>query len=310
MTPTNRFAFFDGDIVPIEQANVSIMTNALNYGTGCFEGIRAYWNDDEQQLFAFQLRPHMERLKRSCQILYMNLPYSADELCQITIDLLRREEFRADTYIRPLVYKSDATIAVQMNDLTDAFALFAFPFGQYIAGRAARVCVSSWRRVEDNIMPSRAKPTGAYLNTALAKTEALLNGYDEAIVLGADGQVSEASSANLCIIRDGSLITPPVTSDILEGITRRIVLNLIQEDLGLAVTERTIDRTELYIADEVFFCGTGVEIKPVIEIDRRPVGTGEIGPVSRQLVQRYGDIVRGNVEQYRSMCTPVYASGG
>ena len=144
MTPTNRFAFFNGNIVPIEQANVSIMTNALNYGTGCFEGIRAYWNDDEQQLFAFQLRPHMERLKRSCQILYMHLLYSVDELCQITIDLLRREEFRADAYIRPLVYKSDATITVQMNDLTDAFALFALPFGQYIAGRAARVCVSSW----------------------------------------------------------------------------------------------------------------------------------------------------------------------
>lgn len=306
MATPNRFAFFDGEIVPIDQARVSIMTNALNYGTGCFEGIRAYWNADEQQLFVFQLRPHMERLRRSCKILFMNMPYSADELCRITLELLQREGFREDTYIRPLVFKSDPAIAVQMNDLTDTFALFALPFGKYIEGTAARVCVSSWRRIEDNVMPSRAKPTGAYLNTALAKTEALLNGYDEAIVLGADGQVSEASSANLCIVRDGTLITPPVTSDILEGITRRVVMNLAHEELNLPIIERTIDRTELYVADEVFFCGTGVEVKPVIEIDRRPVGNGEIGPISQQLVQLYGDVVRGRVVRYRLWCTPVY----
>lgn len=306
MATANRFAFFNGEIVPIEQAKVSVMTNALNYGTGCFEGIRAYWNPDEQQLFVFQLRPHMQRLKRSCKILFMDIPYSADELCQIALNLLQREGFREDTYIRPLVYKSDHAIAVQMNGLNDAFALFAVPFGQYIAGTAARVCVSSWRRIEDNIMPARAKPTGAYINTALAKTEALLNGYDEAIVLGADGQVSEASSANLFIVREGTLITPPMTSDILEGITRQVVLELARDELGAVLVERAIDRTELYVADEVFFCGTGVEIKPVIEIDRRPVGNGQVGPISTRLVQLYGDIVRGYVERYRPWCTAVY----
>ncbi|MFP4439337.1 MAG: branched-chain amino acid transaminase [Chloroflexaceae bacterium] len=305
MAPGNRFAFFDGAIVPIEQAQVSVMTNALHYGTGCFEGIRAYWNADAQQLLVFRLREHMERLQRSCRILFMELPYTTDELCRITLDLLRREEFHTDAYIRPLVYKRDASIAVQMTGLSDAFALFAIPYGQYIPSAAVRACVSSWRRVDDNVIPARAKPTGAYINTALAKTEAMLNGYDEAIVLGADGQVSEASSSNLFIVRNSTLMTPPVTGDILEGITRRVVLDLARNELGVPVLERTIDRTELYVADEVFFCGTGVEIKPVIEIDRRPVGTGEAGPIGSRLVQLYSDVVRGRVERYREWCTAV-----
>lgn len=306
MATPNRFAFFNGEIVPIEQAQVSVMTHALNYGTGCFEGIRGYWNADEQQLLVFQLRPHMERLLRSCKILFMALPYNADDLCRITLDLLRREEFREDVYIRPLVYKSDHAIGVRLNDMTDGFALFALGFGQYIQGPAARACISSWRRIEDNIIPSRAKVSGAYINSALAKTEALLNGYDEAIVLGADGQISEASAANLFIVRDGVLITPPVTSDVLEGITRRVVADLARDELGVPVVERSIDRTELYIADEAFFCGTGVEIKPIAEIDRRPVGDGSVGPISARLVQLYGDLVRGRLARYREWCTPVY----
>lgn len=306
MPTANCFAFFNGAIVPIEEAKVSVMTNALNYGTGCFEGIRGYWNADEQQLLIFHLRAHMERLHRSCKILFMKLPYSVDELCTITIDLLRTEGFREDVYIRPLVYKSDPAIAVQMNDLNDAFTLFAVGFGQYIASSAVRTCISSWRRIEDSIIPSRAKASGAYINSALAKTEALLNGYDEAIVLGADGQVSEASAANLFIIRDGQLITPPLTSDILEGITRQVVAQLAREQLQLPVVERSIDRTELYVADEAFFCGTGAEIKPIIEIDRRSVGHGDVGPISAQLVQLYGETVRGRLAAYRQWCTPVY----
>lgn len=306
MAPTNKFAFFNGEIVPIDQATVSVMTNALNYGTGCFEGIRGYWNADEQQLLVFQLRPHMERLKRSAKILYMNINHSVDELCAITIELLQREGFREDVYIRPLVYKSAPAIAVQLNDLPDAFTLFALPFGQYISASALRVCVSSWRRIEDNIIPSRAKVTGAYINSALAKTEALLNGYDEAIVLGADGQVSEASSANLFIVRDGRLITPPLTSDILEGITRQVVATLAREQLNLPIEERAIDRTELYIADEVFFCGTGAEIKPIVEVDRRAVGNGQIGPLTTRLQELYRATVRGQLPEYRAWCTPVY----
>lgn len=304
--PNNRYAFFNGAIVPIEQARVSIMTHALNYGTGCFEGIRGYWVPEEEQLFVFQLRPHMERLQRSCHILYMRLPYSVDELCAICIELLRREGFREDVYIRPLVYKSDPAIAVRLNDMTDSFALFAVGFGQYLAGATVRACVSSWRRIDDNIIPSRAKACGAYLNSALAKTEALLNGYDEAIVLSGDGHVAEASAANLFIVRNGILITPPVTNDVLEGITRQVVMQLASDRLGLTVVERPIDRTELYIADEAFFCGTGVEIKPIIEIDRRTIGDGRIGPISSELVRLYADVVRGRLSDYRSWCTPVY----
>lgn len=305
-TPT-RFAFFNGEFVPIEQANVSVMSAALNYGFGVFEGIRAYWNAEEEQLFVFQLREHMERLKRSCKIMFMDVPYSADDLCQLTVELLRREGFREDAYIRPLVFKSDNTIAVRLNGMNDMFTMFAVTFGQYIPGAALRACVSSWRRIEDNIMPSRAKISGSYVNSALAKTEALLNGFDEAIVLGGDGQVSEASAANLYIVRNGALVTPPITSDVLEGITRRVVADLAARELGLPVVERTIDRTELYVADEAFFCGTGAEIKPIVEIDRRAVGTGEVGEVTARLVELYQDVVRGRATDYRGWCTPVYA---
>ncbi len=304
--PNNRFAFFNGEIVPIEQAQVSVMTNALNYGTGCFEGIRGYWVPEEEQLLVFHLRAHMERLHRSCRILYMELSHSVDELCAITVELLRREGFREDVYIRPLVYKSDPAIAVQMNGLKDSFTMFALGFGQYLAGSAVRACVSSWRRIDDNIIPSRAKASGAYINSALAKTEALLNGYDEAIVLGADGHVSEASAANLFIVRNNTLITPPLSSDVLEGITRQVVAELARDRLGLAMVERPIDRTELYVADEAFFCGTGAEIKPIIEIDRRKIGSGEVGPIAGQLVALYADVVRGRVPEYRQWCTPVY----
>ncbi len=307
---SNRFAFFNGEFIPIEQAQVSVMTAALNYGLGVFEGIRAYWNADDDQLYIFHLREHMERLKRSSVIMFMDLPYSVDELCRLTVELLRREEFREDAYIRPLVFKSDHTIAVRLNGMTDAFALYAVPFGQYIPGTAVRACVSSWRRIEDNIMPSRAKVSGGYVNSALAKTEALLNGYDEAIVLGGDGQVSEASAANLYIVRNGALITPPITSDILEGITRRVVAQLAQAELHVPVVERPIDRTELYVAEEAFFCGTGAEVKPIIEIDRRPVGNGAVGAITARLVELYNAVVRGRLPAYRAWCTPVYTNEG
>ncbi len=303
--PNNKFAFFNGEIVPIAQATVSVMTNALNYGTGCFEGIRGYWVPEEEQLLVFQLRAHMERLHRSCRILMLKLPYSVDELCAITLDLLRREGFREDVYIRPLVYKSDPAIAVQLNGLNDAFTLFAVGFGQYLSGTAIRACVSSWRRIDDNIIPSRAKACGSYLNSALAKSEALLNGYDEAIVLGASGEVAEASAANLFIVRDGVLVTPLISNDILEGITRQVVISLAREQLGLTVREAPIDRTELYVADEAFFCGTGAEIKPIVEIDRRVIGSGVVGPVGTELVRLYAEAVRGRLPAYRAWCTPV-----
>jgi branched-chain amino acid aminotransferase len=306
---STKYAFFEGRIVPIDEAKVSIMTHALNYGTGCFEGIRGYWNDTEEQLYVFKLREHYERFLRSCHIILISLPHGVDDLCNITIDLLRKEGFRENTYIRPLAYKADPGIGVRLHDLEDQFALFASPFGKYIEKEeGAKVGVSSWRRINDNAVPARAKITGAYINSALIKTDAVLNGFDEAIVLTQEGHVSEGSAENLFIVRDGRLITSPVTEDILEGITRSTLIELAAKELGIETVERHIDRTELYVAEEAFFCGTGVQIAAIAEIDHRPVGPGEIGPIVKELRELYFSVARGEREDYLDWVTPVYVT--
>lgn len=306
---TTKHAFFEGRIVPIDQAKVSIMTNAFNYGTGCFEGIRAYWNNTEEQLYLFKLGEHYERFLRSCRIIHISLPYSVEELCGVTVELLREEAFRQDTYVRPLAYKADSVIEVRLHDLEDQFAIFATPFGKYIEREeGARVGVSSWRRINDNAVPVRAKITGAYINSALIKTDAVMNGFDEAIVLTQEGHVSEGSAENLFLVRHGKLITSAVTEDILEGITRATLIDLAARELGIETVERPIDRTELYVADEAFFCGTGVQIAAITEVDRRPVGSGKIGPIVAQLRDLYFSIVRGEKEDYLDWTTPVYAA--
>jgi branched-chain amino acid aminotransferase len=304
-----KHAFFKGQFVPIEEAKISVMTHAFNYGTACFEGIRAYWNKQEGQLFVFRLREHYERLLRSCRILRIQLPYAADELCEITLGLLRREGYREDCYIRPLAFKADETIGVRLHNLTDEFTVFAMPFGRYIEKEeGAHVCISAWQRVDDNATPARAKITGAYINSAFAKTDAQLDGYDEALVLTATGHISEGSAENFFMVRNGKLITPPVTSNILEGITRDTVMTLAWEEMGLKTTERNIDRSEIYICDEALLCGTGVQIAAITQVEHRPVGTGSIGPVVSRLRELYFDVVRGNHPKYRAWCTPVYES--
>ncbi|HFD39990.1 MAG TPA: branched-chain amino acid transaminase [Anaerolineae bacterium] len=306
---SNRYAFFRGRIVPIEQAKVSIMTHGLNYGTGCFEGIRAYWNEGQAQLYLFRPTEHYERLHRSCRILRIDLPYSVQELNAITVDLLRREGFRQDAYVRPLAYKASELIGVRLHDLEDGFAIFAVPFGRYIENEeGAHVCISAWRRVDDNAAPARAKITGAYINSAFAKTDAVLSGYDEALVLTQTGHISEGSAENFFMVRDGLLITPPITSNILEGVTRDTIIRLAQEELGLPVIERSIDRSEVYVCDEAFLVGTGVQVAAITRIEHRPVGTGRIGPVVSQLRELYFDVVRGNNPKYRHWCLPVYES--
>lgn len=303
----NRYAFFDGDFVPISEARVSIMTHALNYGTGCFEGIRAYWNDEHQQLYIFRLPEHYQRLTKSCRILLIDLPYSVERLCALTVELLQREGFRTDTYIRPLAYKSQEGIGVRLKSVASSLAMFALPFGKYIEEEAGcKACVASWRRVSDSALPARAKCTGAYINSALVKSEAEMNGFDEAIVLSDDGSVSEGSGENLFIVRDGVLITPSVTSDILEGITRATLIQIAREELGIEVQERPVDRTELYICDEAFFCGTGAQVVAIGSIDHRPVGDGGTGPITGRLADLYFDIVRGKVDKYKHWCTPVF----
>jgi branched-chain amino acid aminotransferase len=305
---TTKYAFFEGSLVPIDEAKVSIMTHAFNYGTGCFEGIRAYWNETQEQLYVFRLREHYERFMQSCKIILISLPYEVDELCKTTIELLQKEGFREDTYIRPLAYKADSGVGVRLHNLRDACAIFATPFGKYIdKEEGAKVGVSSWRRINDNSVPARAKITGAYINSALIKTDAMMNGFDEAIVLTQEGHVSEGSAENLFIVRDGKLVTSPITDDILEGITRTTLMELAHTELGLETVERPIDRTELYVADEAFFCGTGVQIAAIAEIDHRPVGTGKIGPIVTELRDLYFSIARGERKEYKHWVSPVYA---
>ena len=298
-TTTELWAFFRGDFVPLRDANINVMTHGFNYGTAVFEGIRAYWNADEEQLFALELVPHYERIRSSARLLMMEVRQSPEELAEITVELLRRDGLREDVYIRPIVYKSSETIGVRLHNLDADITIFGVPFGQYIdTDGGIRAQVSTWRRTDDNAIPARGKITGAYVNGALAKSEAQLNGFDEAIVLTADGHVSEGSAENLFIVKGGTLITPAVTDNILEGITRRRLIEIARDDLGIATTERSIDRTELYAADEVFLTGTGFQIAPVTEIDDRKIGAGEMGPVAARLQELYFAAARGENPDY------------
>ncbi len=306
-TTTELWAFFRGEFVPLRDANINVMTHGFNYGTAVFEGIRAYWNADEEQLFGLELVPHYERIRASARLLMMEVRQSPEELAEITVELLRRDGLREDVYLRPIVYKSSETIGVRLHNLDADIVIFGVPFGQYIDTEGGiRAQVSTWRRTDDNAIPARGKITGAYVNGALAKSEAQLNGYDEAIILTADGHVSEGSAENLFIVKDGTLVTPAATDNILEGITRRRLIAMARDDLGLEVIERSIDRTELYAADEVFLCGTGAQISPVIEIDRRAIGAGRPGPITREMSRTYFDAVRGRLPAYRDWLTPVY----
>jgi len=303
-----NFAFFKGSIVPYSEARIGVLTHTLNYGTGVFGGLRAYWNAAGEQLFLFRPMDHYRRLIDSARLLLMDLPYSAAELAHWTVELLRTENLRTDCYIRPICYYGDEVIGVRLHGLNPEVAIVSIPFGSYVPNEEeSHVTISSWKRVDDNSIPARGKISGAYINSALVKTDAQRSGYDEAIVLNSDGHVSEGSAENIFIVRRGVAATPPVTDNILEGITRNTVLGLLREEMGLEVLERPIDRTELYLAEEVFFCGTGVQIAAVTSIDHRLVGTGRIGPVTDQLRKLYFDVVRGNNPKYRELCTPVYA---
>ncbi len=302
-----NYAFFKGRVVPYSEAKLGVMTHTFNYGTGVFGGVRAYWNNDEEQLFLFRPLDHFRRFLNSAKLLLMDLPYSEADLTQAVTDLLRTENYRTDTYIRPLAYFSDEIIGVRLHNLTADVAIVSIPFKSYVDNEEGlHVTISSWRRIDDNMIPARGKITGAYINSAFIKTDAQRAGFDEAIVLNQDGHVAEGSAENFFMIRDGVVCTPPTTDNILEGITRRTIIMLIRDDLGLEVVERPIDRTEIYLADEAFFCGTGVQIAAITKVDHRPVGTGRLGTVTNQLRQIYFDVVRGRVSKYQELCAPVY----
>ena len=300
------YAYLDGAFVPLRDAKVSVATHALQYGTAVFEGIRAYWNAADEELYLFRLHDHFARMERSCRIMRISLPGTTLELSALTVELLRRNGRRTDQYVRPLAYKAARSVKVVLHGLRDGFAMYAFPLGAYLPVDGATAMTSSWQRTPDTAIPARGKISGSYVNTALAADLAAEAGIDEAIFLTADGHVSEGSSSNLFMVRDGLLVTPPVSADILEGVTRATVMTLAEEELGMAVVERAIDRSELYVADEIFFAGTGAQIAPCVEVDRRPIGDGRIGPIGRRLAAAYFAIARGEDRRHAEWRTPVY----
>jgi branched-chain amino acid aminotransferase len=302
-----RHAFFGGRIVPYAEARVGVLTQALNYGTAVFAGLRAYWSAEEEELFVFRPRDHFERFLESAKLLGMRLPYSEESLVEALLELLRKELYREDCYIRPLAYYSDEAIGVGLGSRPEV-SIVVLPYGPYLRNEeAVHATISSWRRVDDNMIPARGKIAGAYVNSALAKNDALAAGFDEAIVLGGDGHVSEASAANFFLVRRGVVATPPLTQDILEGITRRTVIELLRKELGRQVEERPIDRSEIYLAEEAFFCGTGVQVAAITRVDHRPIGSGMMGPVVRDLRSLFFDVVRAKRREYRGWCAPVYS---
>ncbi len=302
-----KFAYFKGEVVPYAEAKVGVMTHALNYGTAAFAGVRGYWNAEEEQLFVFRPIDHFNRLLNSGKLLCAQIDATAEELRDATLELLRKEGYREDCYIRPLLYKADEVIGVKLHDLTDEVTIFSVPFTKYVdKDEGAHVTFSSWRRIDDNAIPARGKLSGAYVNSAFIKTDALRAGFDEALVLTNQGHLSEGSAENVFMIRDGELITPPVTENILEGITRRTIIELAREELGLPIAERPIDRTEVYLCQEFFMTGTAAQVTAITRVDFRPIGDGVMGPVTDKLRQMYDDVVRGKLAKYRHWVTPVY----
>ncbi|MBI2782421.1 MAG: branched-chain amino acid transaminase [Chloroflexi bacterium] len=300
-------AYFEGKYVALGDAKVSIMTHAFMYGTAVFEGIRAYWNEDQGVLYGLKLREHMERIRRNAGMLLMTDLPPVDELVRTVVETIRRNHFRGDAYVRPCFYKSGLSVGVRLHNLAHEFVVFAIPFGNYIdVDKGVRIMTSTWRRNADDALPARGKIVGGYVNMAFQKTEAELNGFDEALVLTPDGHASEASAANMFVVRDGVLLTPPVNDDILEGVTRRAIMELAGT-FGIPVESRSIDRSEIYVADEMFLCGTGVQLSPVTELDHRPIAGGAIGPITRQLHEAYFAAVRGNDPRFMHWLTEIPA---
>ena len=303
----NLIVYFGGEYVPMREARVGILTHALHYGTGVFEGIRAYWDKSAEELYLLRPREHYERWKRNCGILRIDLPLTPEQLCAITIELAWRNAFHSDLYVRPLAYKSAERIGVSLDD-QDAFFIAAVPFGEYLhSENGLHAGVSSWRRIEDNAIPPRAKISGAYANSALASDDAHRSGFDEAILLNESGHVTEGATCNLFMLRKGRLITPAVTDNILEGITRDSIMELAARELGIETVERPIARSELYVCDELFLTGTAVGIAPVVRVDHRPIANGAIGETTQRLRQLYFDATHGNLAAYRKWLLPVYA---
>lgn len=295
-----KHAFFEGKIVPLNDAKINIATHGFLYGTAVFSGMRAYWNEEKKRLFVFRPFDHFRRLLNSGRMMAMDIPYDEEGLTQLMLDVLRTDNWQQDIYLRPTIYKADMGIGVRLHDLKDEFCLFVMAFEKYVKNDSnAHVTFSSWQRIDDNVIPARSKVAGAYVNSALIKTDANRAGFDEAFVLNQSGHISEGSAMNIFMLRDGVLVTPPVTDNILEGITRRSIMELARNELGLDVVERSIDRTEVFIAEEVFMTGTAAQVVAVTKVDHRPVGTGSMGPITTKLRSLFDDAVRARLPKYQ-----------
>ena len=302
-----EYVYLNGEYVDIAKASIPVRTHAFLYGTAVFEGIRAYWNEEEKQLYVFRAKEHYERLQRSAKIMYMESPHTVEEYCKITVDLMKKNNYKEDAYMRPTLYKSAQKVGPGLFDNPDSFMIISNKMGDYIdTSKGLSVCVSSWRRNSDNAIPPRAKVAGSYANAALIKTDAHNAGFDDAVVLDEQGQVTEGSAMNLFLIQNGKLVTTMKTDNILVGVTRNTIIELAKDVLGLEVEERAIDRTELYISDEAFYCGTGAQVSPIVEIDHRKLGDGNVGPIAKELQKLYFDVVKGKVPKYKKWCMPVY----
>ncbi len=301
-----EYVFLDGEYIESDKATIPVRTHAFLYGTGVFEGIRAYYNKEEDQMYAFRMKEHYERMLRSAKVMWMESPYTLEEYCQITKDLLNKNGYRQNAYIRPTLYKSSIKVGPSLDNNKDSFLLFTTPLNDYYdASKGLKVCVSNWRRNSDNAIPPSVKVTGAYANASLIKTDALFAGFDDAIVLNDAGQVTEGSAMNLCFVQNGKIVTTNTTDDILVGVTRNTVLEMAKY-LGIPTVERAVDRSEIYVFDEVFCCGTGAQIMPITSIDHRTIGDGSTGEITRKIQKLYYDIVQGKVEEFKHWCTPIY----
>ena len=304
---SQEYYYMDGKYVPSNEAMIPVRTHAFLYGTSVFEGIRGYYNEEEDQIYAFRMKEHFERLLNSCKIMHMDPKHTVEEYIQITKDLLKKNNYHEDCYIRPEVYKSAIKIGPSLLDNPDSVLIFTIKLGNYFGGdKMLNICVSNWARLEDNTIPPRAKVSGAYANTALMITDSKLAGFDDCISLSASGHVAEGSAMNFFIVEGDTLVTTQTTSNILVGVTRNTILEIAKEELGMKVCEREIDRTELYTADEAFFCGTGAQVAPIGSIDHRTIGTGKVGEKTAAISKLYFEIVRGKNEKYKKWCTPIY----
>lgn len=299
------YAYIRKQFVPLADAKIGVMTHAFNYGTGCFEGIRGNWNEGHEKIFLFRLRDHFSRLLRSSRILKIAVDGNEDALSEIAVKLVGMCGYTEDIYLRVIAYKCSEVIGVRMHNLDDDLLMYVAPFGPYLdVEKGIRCMTSSWVRVDDMAIPARAKVTGLYVNSALAKTEAQENGFDEAILLNRDGHVSEGSGENIFLVMNGALVTPPPSDNILVGITRDTVIRLARDELGIQTIERPIDRSELYVADECFMTGTAAHVTAVVDIDRRPIGNGQTGEITQRLQKLYFEVIRGENAKYVGWCTP------